>query len=70
MDYADKDVGIYAAQLYLESINVLGSYFNKVSCFDDMETDVPKFLELYCQGDKAAKNGDQCTTLNLSLIHI
>ena len=64
MNNADKDVGIYAAQLYLESINVLGSYFNKTSCFDDMETDVPKFLELYCQGDKATKNQEQCTNLN------
>ena len=25
MNHADKDVGIYAAQLYLESLNVLGS---------------------------------------------
>lgn len=64
MNHADRDVGIYAAQLYLESINVLGSHFQKTNCFDDMEQDVPKFIELYCSGEKAAKNADQCTTLN------
>ena len=64
MNNADKDVGIYAAQLYLESVNVLGSHMAKTACFDDMETDVPKFIELYCSADKAQKNADQCTTLN------
>jgi tetratricopeptide (TPR) repeat protein len=61
---ADKDVGIYAAQLYLESVNVMGSNFGKTSCFDDMSTDVPKFIELYCSADKLAKNQEQCTILN------
>jgi tetratricopeptide (TPR) repeat protein len=64
LNNSDRDVGIYAAQLYLESVNVLGSNFGKTSCFDDMEKDVPKFIELYCQGDKATKNADQCVTLN------
>lgn len=64
MNNSDKDVGIYAAQLYLESVNVMGSHFSKTSCFDDMETDVPKFIELYCSGEKANKNAEQCTTLN------
>lgn len=66
MNNADRDVGIYAAQLYLESINVLGTHSNppRPSCYDDMATDVPKFIELYCTGDKATKNAEQCTTLN------
>jgi tetratricopeptide (TPR) repeat protein len=64
MNNSDRDVGIYAAQLYLESVNVLGSHMSKTSCFDDMGQDVPKFIELYCQGDKAAKNAEQCTILN------
>lgn len=64
LNHADREVGIYAAQLYLESINVLGSHFEKTSCFDDMEQDVPKFIELYCAGDKASKNAEQCLTLN------
>jgi tetratricopeptide (TPR) repeat protein len=66
MNHSDRDVGIYAAQLYLESINVLGSHTNppRSSCYDDMQTDVPKFIELYCSGEKASKNAEQCTTLN------
>ncbi len=66
MGYSDKDVGIYAAQLYLESVNVLGSNSNppRPTCYDEMATDVPKFLELYCTGEKAAKNQEQCTTLS------
>jgi hypothetical protein len=65
LNNSDKDVGIYAAQLYLESVNVLGAHSNppRPSCFDDMAGDVPKFIELYCGGDKLAKNQDQCTTL-------
>jgi tetratricopeptide (TPR) repeat protein len=65
MTNSDKDVGIYAAQLYLESVNVLGTSSNppRPSCFDDMAADVPKFIELYCSGDKFAKNQEQCTTL-------
>jgi TolA-binding protein/lipopolysaccharide biosynthesis regulator YciM len=65
LNYSDKDVGIYAAQLYLESVNVLGEHSNppRPSCFDDMASDVPKFIELYCTGDKLAKNQEQCTNL-------
>jgi len=64
MSHADRDVGIYASQLYLESVNVLGAHFLKTACFDDMEQDVPKFIELYCTGEKLAKNGEACTSLN------
>lgn len=65
MNHSDRDVGIYAAQLYLESLNVLGSHSEppKPSCFESMADDVPRFIELYCQGDKFAKNEEQCTTL-------
>jgi TolA-binding protein len=65
LNNSEKDVGIYAAQLYLESVNVLGSHSNppRPACFDDMATDVPKFIELYCSGEKATKNAEQCTTL-------
>ena len=65
MENSDKDVGIYAAQLYLESVNVLGQHSSppRPSCFDDMASDVPKFIELYCTGEKFAKNQEQCTSL-------
>ena len=45
---------------------MLGAHFEppRPACFDDMAQDVPKFIELYCQGEKAAKNAEQCTSLN------
>lgn len=57
LNHADKDVGIYASQLYLESLNVMGSGIEptRPSCFDDI-ADVPKFIELYCKGAKEKEN--------------
>ena len=66
INHADRDAGIYAAQLYLEAINVLGSRAEppRPECFDEMGKDVPTFLELYCKGSKAEDNKEQCETLN------
>lgn len=66
MTYPDNDAAIYAAQLYLESVNVLGGHGQppRTSCFDDMASDVPQFLTLYCgTPDKQKKNEEQCTSL-------
>jgi tetratricopeptide (TPR) repeat protein len=59
----DNDAAVYAAQLYLESINVLTFHGspNRSSCLDEMIVDVPKFIDLYCAGDKAQKNEEICT---------
>ena len=64
-EHADSDSAVYAAQLYLESINVLTFHGmpNRNKCIDDMIVDVPKFLEMFCAGDKAQKNEDTCTIL-------
>jgi len=63
--YPDRDVGIYAAQLYLESLNVLGTHSDppKPGCFDSMQQDVPLFVKLYCEGANFQKNQEQCTAL-------
>jgi tetratricopeptide (TPR) repeat protein len=64
VNHADRDVGIYASQLYLESANVLYKHFGKTSCEDEMAADVPKLTDLYCSPDKAPpKNADACRTL-------
>ncbi|MEO8801688.1 MAG: hypothetical protein ABI551_27610, partial [Polyangiaceae bacterium] len=66
MTYPDNDAAIYAAQLYLESVNVMAAHSQppRTACFDDMATDVPKFLDLYCgTPDKLKKNDEQCTSL-------
>jgi tetratricopeptide (TPR) repeat protein len=64
-EHADSDSAVYAAQLYLESINVLTFHGmpNRNRCIDEMIVDVPKFLEMFCAGEKAAKNEDTCTIL-------
>lgn len=65
MNHADHESGIYAAQLYLESLNILGASADnpRPGCFDEMGEAVPKFLSLYCEGGKASKNQEQCTML-------
>jgi TolA-binding protein len=66
LNHSNKDAGMYAAQLYLEAMNVLGSRAEpaRPACFTDMANDVPAFLELYCQGKKKEDNKDQCELLN------
>jgi len=65
INHADKDVGIYATQLYLESLNILGSNSEpaRPSCYDNMAEDVPRFLDLYCKGGKEKENVEQCGIL-------
>lgn len=65
LNHADKEVGIYAAQLYLESLNILGSNADppRPSCYEDMASDVPQFIEKYCTGGKEKENAEQCGIL-------
>jgi tetratricopeptide (TPR) repeat protein len=65
LNHATHDSGIYASQLYLECLNVLGTAMEpaKPQCLDDMAEDVPKFIDLYCKGGKEKDNGEQCQTL-------
>jgi hypothetical protein len=66
VDHADAEVGVYASQLYLESINVLGAQAEPARpiCYEEMGRDVPLFLTLYCNGAAAQKNAEQCTILH------
>jgi tetratricopeptide (TPR) repeat protein len=61
----DSDAGGYAANLYLESLNVLGAHSEppRPTCFEDMTNDVPVFIEYFCQGSKANDNKEQCDLL-------
>lgn len=65
LNHSTADAGIFAAQLYLEAINVLGSKTEppRPTCFTDMANDVPAFLALYCKDKKAEDNKDQCQLL-------
>lgn len=65
LNYPTHDAGIFAAQLYLESVNVLGAKAEpaRPTCFDDMAADVPQFLKNFCTGQDAEINKDQCELL-------
>ncbi|MEO5730679.1 MAG: hypothetical protein ABI134_26915, partial [Byssovorax sp.] len=63
LHHADLPVGIHASQLYLESLNVLGGE-GATSCYDDMASDVPVFVGLYCKDGKEKVNAEQCGTMN------
>ena len=64
MNHPDHESGIFAAQLYLESLNVLGTHMDHPTCFKSMADDVPKFINLYCTGDRLKANEDQCKSMN------
>lgn len=65
LNHPDHDAGIFAAQLYLEAVNVLGSKREPAvpQCFDDMAADVPQFIKNYCEGEDAEFNKEQCELL-------
>jgi tetratricopeptide (TPR) repeat protein len=64
LSYPEHEAGIFAAQLYLESLNVLGTHMERPRCFKSMADDVPQFIKLYCTGDRAKVNDDQCKQLS------
>lgn len=65
LNHSDHDSAIYAAQLYLESLNVIGSKSDppRPACFSDMGDDVGAFLELFCSEAKYQENKEQCDLL-------
>jgi TolA-binding protein len=65
LNHSDHDSSTYAAQLYLESVNVLGSKSKtpKPACYEDMGDDVPAFIELFCGESKYEANKEQCDLL-------
>ena len=66
LNYPQSDAASFAANLYLEALNVLGARSEppRPSCFDDMAGDVPAFIiQLYCGGSKATDNKEQCDLL-------
>lgn len=70
LSYGDREAGVYAAQLYLESANVMKEHFGKTSCEDEMGADMPRFLELHCSAEKASKNADACTSLKVVQVNL
>lgn len=64
-EHAERDLGLYAAQMYLESANILNRWFNKETpdapaCETEMSADVPKLVALYCAS--AERDKDACAS--------
>src|SRR5262249_42740267 len=58
----DHEAGIYAAQLYLEALNVMASH-GTPSCFDDMARDLPELWDKHCGAGRGKANAEQCAIL-------
>jgi hypothetical protein len=62
LEHAGPD-GLDAAQLYLESANVLARQLGKTSCEADMAADVPRLIQLQCSGGSGDQRADGCNGL-------
>lgn len=60
------DVGIYAAQLYLECVNVVAmqSKPNRPLCFDAIRLDTRRFSDIYCAPATRTENREACDVLD------
>jgi tetratricopeptide (TPR) repeat protein len=65
LNHSDKDAAVYAGQLYLEAVNVLGAKSEppKPVCFEEMSKDVPKFIASFCSAEKYAEEKENCDLL-------
>jgi tetratricopeptide (TPR) repeat protein len=65
-NHKDTDLGVYAANLYMDSLNVLGTYSEpkRPSCYDDMNTAIEPLFGLYCESpERRETNAELCSTL-------
>jgi hypothetical protein len=61
-EHPDSDSAIYAAQLYLESLNVLGTHTDprRPSCYEVMRADIDPIACMFCH---VKENEEQCRVL-------
>jgi len=65
LGHADNEAALPAAQLYLESMNILASTLEpgRPACLDEMAKDAPKFVQSFCTGGKEKGNAADCVVL-------
>ena len=63
--HANHKSALFAAHLYLDSMNVLGGIAEppRPECYDGMNSDVPVFLNNFCKGEITKENEEQCALL-------
>lgn len=65
-NHQDSDLAVFAANLYLDSLNVLGSYRepSRPACYDEMNDAIEPMHNMYCSSDEdRADNDSLCQVL-------
>jgi tetratricopeptide (TPR) repeat protein len=65
-NHKDSELAVFAANLYLDSLNVVGTYSDpaRPGCYDDMNETIEPLFGLYCKTeDQKATNAELCTVL-------
>jgi hypothetical protein len=52
----------FAAQIYLEALNVMGSH-GTPACLDTMASDLPAIVDRECGGDRKSTNAEACSSV-------
>jgi tetratricopeptide (TPR) repeat protein len=65
-NYPTSELAVFAANLYLDSLNVIGTYSEpaRPACYDEMNDNIEPLYGLYCKTDEAKEaHSDLCDTL-------
>lgn len=59
-NHKDSDLSVFAANLYLDSLNVLGTYSEppRLSCYDDMNDGIEPMHKMYCGTESDREDHD------------
>ncbi len=64
LEHPSCEASPFAANLYLESLEVMRNKWGRAACLDTMSTDVPALAALYCKSDaQRTENAEQCAVL-------
>lgn len=66
----DLNVGSFAVQLSLESLNVLGAHEGRPDCFELLVEWTNRAHDAYCGAKMRAENGEMCVTLGKILVDL
>lgn len=65
-NHSDSDLSVFAANLYLDSLNVIGAYSEppRASCYDEMNDNIEPLFGVYCKTDELREsNAELCEVI-------
>lgn len=65
-NHKDSDLSVFAANLYLDALNVIGTYSEptRPACYDEMNDNIEPLYGLYCKTDEAREeHADLCNVI-------